>query len=84
MRQEIKKKPTDVTDGGIPSARMTELRQALKSSLENARPRPATPYYTQFSRILRAGLLDLLRERKTVDDFITDTAPILRKTLKGR
>ena len=45
---------------------------ALKEALENAEPRPVTPFYPELSKAIQDNTFAALRGEKTVDEALTD------------
>jgi multiple sugar transport system substrate-binding protein len=72
----------DLDQGATPTPkRLKQFTETLKGALQKARPRPATPYYEQFSETFRECVNMVLKNNAPSPEKLADA---LNAALKGR
>lgn len=56
--------------------------EALKAALDNATPRPVSPFYPQVSKAIQDNSFAALKDQKTVDQAITDMSAAISQAKK--
>jgi len=52
---------------------------ALKAALENAQPRPVTPFYPAVSKAIQDNTFAALKDQKTVEQALTDMSAAIQQ-----